>query len=139
MYDIRQFRPSLFVLLLLGMSGFALAAQSLGLWLMAMAAVLINAWLIKTGRFRPMPHVLASVITLSSFLYVTALVMRAGQTPILLIGEGLVFLQLVKLYELRSNRDYAQLLVLSLLLMVAASINTASLLFGIMLIAYLFL
>ena len=59
--------------------------------------------------------------------------------PILLIGHFLVLLQLVKLYEQRANRDYAQLIVLSLLLMVAAAINTASLLFGLMFIAYLFL
>ncbi len=37
------------------------------------------------------------------------------------------------------NRDYGQLLVLGLLMMVAASINTASLFFGILLIVYLFL
>ena len=58
---------------------------------------------------------------------------------VLVVGDFLVLLQLVKLWEQRGNRDLAQLLVLSLLLMVAASINTASLLFGIMLIAYLFL
>ena len=40
---------------------------------------------------------------------------------------------------MRANRDAAQLLVLSLLLMVAAAINTASLLFALMFIAYLFL
>ncbi len=45
---------------------------------------------------------------------------------------------MVKLFEQRANRDYAQLLVLSLLLMVAAAISTASLLFGIILIVYLF-
>ena len=44
-------------------------------------------------------------------------------------------LQLVKLFELRANRDYAQLLVLSRLLMVAGAISTPSLLFGVMLIA----
>ena len=44
----------------------------------------------------------------------------------------MLLLQLVKLYEQRANRDYAQLIVLSLLLMVAAAINTASLVFGLM-------
>jgi transglutaminase-like putative cysteine protease/Ca2+/Na+ antiporter len=58
---------------------------------------------------------------------------------VLAVGMFLVLLQIIKLFEQRYNRDYAQLLVLSLLLMVAASINTASLLFGIMLIVYLFL
>ena len=55
------------------------------------------------------------------------------------IGQYIVLLQIVKLYEQRGNRDYAQLLVLGLLLVVAAAINTASLAFGLLLIAYLFL
>ncbi|HEX8522007.1 MAG TPA: DUF3488 and transglutaminase-like domain-containing protein [Tepidisphaeraceae bacterium] len=139
MYDIRQFRPALYLLLLLGISGFSLAAQSPGLWLLAVVGTTLNIWLVKTARFRPMPHWLASGVTVAAMLY-AILLFRSGTTPpILLIGEFLVILQLVKLFEQRSNRDYAQLLVLSLLLMVAASINTASLLFGIMLILYLFL
>src|SRR6266498_4112250 len=139
MYDIRQFKPALYVLLLLGISGFALAAQAPGLWVLAVAGIAMNAWLLKTNRFRPMPHWLANGVTLVAFLYVCLLWVKVGTTPIILIGEGLVLLQLVKLYEQRTNRDFAQLLVLSLLLMVAASINTASLVFGMMLIVYLFL
>ncbi|HEY0010014.1 MAG TPA: DUF3488 and transglutaminase-like domain-containing protein, partial [Tepidisphaeraceae bacterium] len=46
--------------------------------------------------------------------------------------------QLVKLYELRGNRDLAQMLVLSLLLMVAAAISTGTLLFGVLFVTYLF-
>jgi Ca2+/Na+ antiporter len=56
-----------------------------------------------------------------------------------IIGQFLVLVQLVKLYEQRANRDWAQLIILNLLLMVAAAINTASLVFGLMFIAYLFL
>ncbi len=139
MYDIRQFKPALFALLLLGMSGFALAAQWPGLWVLATGGVLLNAWLVKTGRFTPMPRFLASIVTLIAFLYIFDLVMNSQTTAILIIGQFLVLLQLVKLYEHRANRDYAQLIILSLLLMVAAAINTASFIFGLMFIAYLFL
>src|ERR1700679_3727373 len=102
MYDIRQFRPTLYFLLMLGITGFTLAAEAPGTWILAAGGILVNAWLVKTGRFSPIPR------------------------PI------------VKLFEQRANRDYAQLLVLSLLLMVAAAISTASLLFGIIFIIYLF-
>ena len=57
----------------------------------------------------------------------------------MVIGEFLVLLQIIKLYEQRANRDYSQLLVLSLLLMVSASISTANVFFGLILIIYLFL
>src|SRR5438874_2387715 len=139
MYDIRQFRPALYTLLILGMSGFALAAQSPGVWVLSVGLVLLNGWLMSIGRFRPLPRAVANLITLLALMYIVYQIRASGVTPILVIGEFLVLLQLVKLYEQRANRDYAQLLVLSLLLVVAASINTASLLFGILLIVYLFL
>jgi transglutaminase-like putative cysteine protease len=139
MYDIRQFRPALYVLLTLGVCGFALAAQAPGIWLLAMVGIGINAWLVSTDRFRPLPRFVANIVTLAAFAYVTLQVRQLGPRSVLVIGQFLVLLQLIKLYEQRANRDYAQLIVLSLLLMVAAAINTAALLFGLMFIAYLFL
>ncbi|HEY2589799.1 MAG TPA: DUF3488 and transglutaminase-like domain-containing protein [Tepidisphaeraceae bacterium] len=139
MYDIRQFKPALFVLLLLGISGFAMAGQLLGLWLVAVAFILLNAWLVAIGRFRPMSRLLANLITIGAVLYVARELMISQTAPVVVVGQFLVFLQLVKLWELRANRDYAQLLILSLLLMVAASMNTASLWFGLLLVTYLFL
>src|SRR5687768_6044047 len=139
MYDIRQFKPALYVLLFLGVSGFALAADAPGMWLLAVAAIGLNAWIVKTGRFRPMPRLVANVVTIGAFFYVASQVQQFGPRSVLVIGQFLVLLQLIKIYEQRANRDYAQLIVLSLLLMVAAAINTASLLFGLMFIAYLFL
>src|SRR5947207_11536271 len=139
MYDIRQFRPALYTLLILGMSGFALAAQSPGIWVFSVGLILLNGWLVKHGYFHPLPRLFANLITLLALLYIAYEVVGSGITPIMVIGQFLVILQLVKLYEQRANRDYAQLLVLSLLLIVAASINTASLVFGLLLIVYLFL
>ena len=138
MYDIKQFRPALYLLLFMGMTGFALAAESAGLWILGIGAIVIHAWLIKSGRFKPLPRLLANAITLTALFFAFVAVRASGSTPILTIGQFLVFLQLVKLYELRANRDYAQLLILSLLLMVAAIISTASLAFALLLTLYLF-
>ena len=137
MYDIRQFRPTLYVLLAMGITGFALAAESPGLWLLAMAAIVLNAWLVYSGGFVPLPRFLATAATVLALIYVI-LEFRYSVATIFTVGEFLVLLHLVKLYEQRANRDYAQLLVLSLLLMAAAAISTANLLFGILLLMYLF-
>lgn len=139
MYDIKQFRPTLYVLLFLGFTSFAVAAESPGIWLVSVAALLLNVWLVHTGRFTPLPRWLANLTTVLSLVYVADKVAAAPAAPILTIGQFLVLLQIVKIWEQRANRDYAQLLVLSLLLVVAASISTASLIFGLMLIGYLFL
>ncbi|HSU67601.1 MAG TPA: DUF3488 and transglutaminase-like domain-containing protein [Tepidisphaeraceae bacterium] len=139
MYDIRQFKPAMYILIVLGISGFALAAKLPGIWAIAIGFILLNAWLVKIRRFRPMSRIIANTITILSVLYVVRELVTSPTTPVLVIGEFLVFLQIVKIWELRANRDFAQLLVLSLLLMVAASMNTASLVFAVLLVAYLFL
>src|ERR1700689_3018211 len=138
MYDIRQFRPTLYFPLLLGVTGFTLAAEAPATWILAAGGILVNAWLVKTGRFTPIPRPLANLVTLGGLLLVARQIRAGDATPILTIGNFIVVLHLVKLFEQRANRDYAQLLVLSLLLMVAAAISTASLLFGIIFIVYLF-
>src|SRR4029453_11273008 len=96
-------------------------------------------WLVFSGRFAPMPRLLANGVTLAATLYSARQMLTNYGPPGLVIGQFLVLLHLVKLWEQRANRDYAQLLVLSLLLMVAAAINIASLLFGVLFAAYLFL
>lgn len=139
MYDIRQFKPTLYAVLILGISGFCLAARSGGLWALAMLAVGLNAWMVRTGVFRPMPRWLANTVTLGAFVLCAMQVTATTGPPILAVGVFLVLLHVVKLYEQRANRDYTQLLVLSLLLMVAAAISTASLLFAVILVVYLVL
>jgi transglutaminase-like putative cysteine protease len=149
MYQIHQFKPVLYALLMLGMFGFSLAASSPLALVLGCGGVAINGWLVMTGRFRPMPRPVANLITIGSMLIVARqlLHLREGRyaptdpmgNPVLIIGHFLVVLQLVKVWEQRVNRDYGQLLVLGLLQMVAASINTNQLVFGMVLVAYLLL
>src|SRR5256714_13087236 len=101
MYDIRQFKPALYFLLFLGMSGFALAAQWPGVWDLSVGGIALNAWLVKTGRFTPMPRFLASIVTIIAFIYIADLVLHSTTTPILIIAQFLVLLHLVKPYAQR--------------------------------------
>lgn len=139
MYDIRQFKPALYVLVVLGFTGFAIASESPGIWVLAILLTLINGWLIRENLFKPVPRLISNLVTLVAAAYLFLQLHARHTSPLLLIGQFLVVLQVVKLWEQRSNRDYAQLLVLSLLLMVAAAISTSSLVFGLMLIVYLVL
>src|SRR3954453_2444780 len=147
MYDIKQFKPTLYLLVLLGMVGFAVAAQSTLALMLGCGGLALNGWLVYSGRFRPIPRLLANLVTLGSMLVVGNQLVALNRStftpndpngnPVLIIGHFLVILQLVKLWEQRLNRDFGQLIVLSLLLMVAASINTNRLAFGSLLLAYL--
>jgi hypothetical protein len=139
MYDIKQFRPALYVVLLLGITGFCMAAESPGLWVFATAMFLTNAYLIKQKQFKPAPRLLTSAVSVVACGYTLLELRTHSGSPIVSVGQFLVVLQIVKIWEQRANRDYAQLLVLSLLLMVSAAISTASLTFGVLFIVYLFL
>ena len=39
MYDIKQFKPALYLVLFLGMSGFAMAVESPGLWMLSVGTL----------------------------------------------------------------------------------------------------
>ena len=132
MYDIRQFKPTLYVLVMLGLTGFAVAAEEPGWWILSMAGVLLNAWLVWKDKFKPMPRWMANATTLLLFLFSADRAFPLSPTLILTIGQFLMMLQIIKLFEQRSNRDYAQLLMLTFLLMVAAAISTARLGFAIL-------
>lgn len=138
-YDVPEFRPALYALVMLGISGFAFAAESPGVWVLAAGCIGVNFWLTYTGRFRPIPRFVANIVTVFGVLVLLAVLQQNEGAPLLVIGHFLVLLQIVKCFEQRANRDFAQLLVLSLLLMVAASISTANLVFGVVLVVYLFL
>lgn len=138
MYDVKQFKPTLYLLVLLGITGFCIAAQTPGLWVLSATLSGLNIAWVASGRFTPMPRWLANVLVVLAALYVGLRITGEG-TPVLIVGQFLVALQLIKLYEQRANRDLGQLIVLSLLLMVAAAISTTSLFFGVLLVAYLFL
>lgn len=140
MYDIRQFRPTLYLLLALGFLGFSLAMESAAMGVLSLGVLVLHGWLLRSGRFRPLPRWLAGLITTLLFIYTaTALWQEAQTRAVFVLGQFLVFLQIVKLFEIRGNRDYAQLIVLTVLLVVAAAINSASLIFGIVFIIHIFL
>src|SRR4051794_28220810 len=106
MYDIRQFKPALYLLVILGLTGFALAAEEPALWILSVGGVMLNVWLVRTGRFAAMPRWLSNGIVILASGFVAMQWARATITPILLIGQFLVLLQLIKLFEQRGNRDY---------------------------------
>lgn len=122
MYDIRQFKPALYALLLLGITGFGIAIVAPGLWLLAVALVLLNAGLVATNRFRSIPRLVANLITIFAGVW-SGMRVAAGEVPVVPVGVFLIVLQVVKLYEQRGNRDFGQLIVLSLLTMVAAAMT----------------
>jgi len=137
-YDARHFRPTAYLLMLIGVIGYAIAAESFLVLAVGVIGVLSNALLVRSGRFKPIPRVIANGVTLLAAGYGYYEIHILEQVPVLEIGKFLLVMQLVKLWELRGNRDWVFILsLLSPLLMVAGLMNTASIWFGISLAVYL--
>src|SRR3954469_9079013 len=101
MYDIKQFKPTLYTLILLGLIGFSLAAESMPLLLFSVAAVTLNAWLVVSGKFFPPPVWVGNIAPVVPLAYVAHQIVPMHGPPLMFIGQFLVLLQIIKLFEQR--------------------------------------
>ena len=139
MYDIRQFRPILYLVLLLGLVGYALAMESGAYMVLGLGTILLNFWLTRNDNQRPLPRFMVTSVALFAGLWSILGLVRQTMVPLMAISQWLFVLLLLIMWQKRNNRVSCQMLVMSLVLMVAGAINSASLFFGLILIAYLFL
>ncbi|MEL7237362.1 MAG: DUF3488 and transglutaminase-like domain-containing protein [Planctomycetota bacterium] len=138
MYDIRQFKPALYLMVLTGLTAFSVASGRPGLWIVMIALVVVNAWLVYTGRLRPLPRAVSGAIVLALGVWVGVSIAQ-GELPIGPIATFLAATIGVKLFEQRVNRDYGQIIVLSLLLVVAGTMESQELRPSIIVMIYLVL
>lgn len=141
MYELKHFRAAFYILVFVGMCGFSLATQTPGLWVLSVLALGLNAWLVSSGRFKPFSRPVASILSIAA-LVASIFQIQVGGSPrviLICIGQFLDLTLLVKLYEQRSNRDYAQVIILSTLLMIAAAVMSTDLPFGLLFTGYLVL
>ena len=120
----RRLERPLMLLIWLGLASFSLADGSVFYLLAGTAAVAVNlaavhrAQEVYVSRF----FVNAGVLTSTGILVLEVLTSRAELLAQL--GHYLILIQICKLFERKTNRDYVQMLVLTMLLMVACSLLT---------------
>ncbi len=136
----RQFRHLIFLLVLLSIVSFCLAERNMVMLLVAVPATAL-AWLLTEGpRSRPLPGWAVNLGALGVLTWLAFSVFgpdgeRDGNM-VLAAGHFTLWLQIVVLYRKKANREYGQLLVLTAVQMVAASVVNISLLYGVMLMLY---
>lgn len=113
----------LLMLALLATSAFCVASGSWYYFIVNAVAVAVNLYFLRKNR-----EVYASRLTLNTCIIAAMCIVfwefhRGRNVPIVILGHFVVLLQLYKLFEKKRLRDYAQLLLLSLLqVIVTASI-----------------
>ena len=129
-------RRMIFTQVLLGIIASCMAEKNPGLLLIA-GALAAMSWYITegpAGRFLPRWGVNAGALLASGWLALDLLGNRSHVVSAM--GHFTMALQLLMLYARKSDREYSQLLVLSLLQMISASVLSVSMIYGIFLAAY---
>lgn len=136
---LRSFPALAFALVLLSIAGLCAAQRSVGLLLVAGTLAAIS-WSVTEGpRGRTLPRWVSNILVIGVCLNVFRDLMLNPADVMGVLGRFTLLLTLVKLYERRHARDYAQLLMLSLVLMIAGCMQSSDLIFGVVLLLYVLL
>ena len=128
----RRFERLLLLLVWVGVTAFSLAEGRYFHLAAGTVAVAVNLWAKEIYVARPFVN--AAVLLAAGVLAVEVFV--AHTAFLIALAHFLVLIQLCKLFERKANRDYAQLLILSVMLVAAATLLSESLLFAAILLIY---
>ncbi|MBN2294729.1 MAG: DUF3488 domain-containing protein [Pirellulales bacterium] len=113
--------------------------RSVAMPLMVIAAAFLSVWLVDfTGWFR-LKRIPAGIAAILAMLFCLGeLIPLNPATAIITIARLLVYLQVILLFQKKEPRVYWQLIVLSLLQVVVATVFNQGFWFGLMMVVYLF-
>jgi len=123
-------------LVLLAIVGVSVATRSIGLLLVGGVLAALSWYVTEGPRGRSLPNWTANILIIAASLNVVVELIGATNDILSVLGRFVVFLTLIKLYQHKSPRDYAQLLGLSLLLMLVGCIQSNTLLFAVTVLLY---
>ncbi|MFT3685135.1 MAG: hypothetical protein QM783_09460 [Phycisphaerales bacterium] len=124
---------------LAGQFAYAIAAGKPGLMLVALLAAVLSAWLVRqtlAGRTTALPRALLNGLVITAILHLLWQLMGRTQEVITSLTDFLAYVMLVKALDRPRMRDEAQLLGLSLFVVIGALLTGQSLAMGLALMAY---
>ena len=135
---LRRFPLLAYTLVFLSLLAFNYAAENYGLLVLSLTGVVVSWWLVETGDALVVPRWLINlgVLVVAMGLF-WELVIYQERNLLLALGHFMVGLILCKLFEKKANRDYGQILLLSLLLILSGAILTVSPVYALILLVYL--
>ncbi len=133
---LRRFPIMVITLVLLSIVGFCAAEQTVKLLFVAVTLTALSWYVTEGPRGRTLPKWVSNLLVLATSLAVVVDLLMPPNDVASVLGRFCVYLTLVKLYERRTARDHAHLMVLSLLLMIVGCLKSQALLFGVVLVLY---
>ncbi len=130
------FKRMAFAQVVLGIVAFCMAEPNPGLMLVTGAIAALSWYVTEGPSGKPLPRWAINVLSIGAVGWlVHDLFLQQGHV-IVAMGHFTIALQILMLYGPKANRDYAQILVLSLLTMIGASVLSVSMIYGLLLAGY---
>ncbi len=135
--DLTQtFSRAAFYQILLGILTFCYAEANPGMLLVAGSLVVLSRYVTDSPWGRPMPWWLINTIALGVVTWMIATLALTKPNIIVTMGHFTMWLQVLILFGRKTNREYGQLMILSLLQMIGASVLSVSIIYGALLGVY---
>ncbi len=131
--SIRGYRRIVLTLVLLTFTQYGLADANLLVLIPGIPIVLLG-WRLARDRDRPMPRLLTGVLVLGAIAHAGLGVLRDGM-DVSDFCQFVVLVQMIKVFDFKQARDYAQIMTLSAFLSIGSVLTSAEFLPGIMLLA----
>lgn len=132
----KHFRKLVFAQVLLGIVAFCIAERNVGLMLIAGSLTVLSRYVTEGPSNWHMPRWMLNLFALAAVGWLLVEMLMHRSHVIVAMGHFTMWLQILQLFAPRTNRDYGQILVLSLMLMIGASILTVSMAYGLLLTVY---
>lgn len=133
---LNAFNKLVFAVVLLSIVAFCVAEANLALLIVAGSLAALAWYVTQNDARKALPRWVSTIGALVAVLWL-ALDLRWQQQDLLVaVGHFITWLQVLLLYTRKRNRDYVQLLLLSLMLMLAASVLNPSMIYSVLLAIY---
>jgi transglutaminase-like putative cysteine protease len=133
----RRLERPLLLLILLSVTAFSLAEGNLFYLFAGLFAVTVNMLATHWSKEVFVERIFVNIGVLVATAILILEIFFGGVASLIALGHYMVLIQLCKLFERKRNRDYVQMLLLSLLLMVAAGVISDSLPLAVLVVAYI--
>jgi hypothetical protein len=134
---LRAFPVIVLLTVIVGIVSYSVADGQVLLAAWAVPVAALGWWLTETPAGRPLPKPIVNILLLAALIRVTYEVLRAERVEISTVAEFVVFIEIIKLYDRKTARDYAQLLTLSIFLGLGSLMTSNELELGLTLLVFM--
>jgi protein-glutamine gamma-glutamyltransferase len=135
--DLAQtFRKLAFFQVLLGIVTFCYAEANPGMLLIAGSFVVLSRYVTEGPSGKPVPRWIINLMAVGALGWLVLDLLYRQPNILVSMGHFTMSLQVLVMFARRGNREYGQLLILSLLQMIGASVLSVSIIYGALLAVY---